>query len=433
MRSYRKVLSAVVFLALGVALLGPGATGASATTCPNSLTFVGIGPAAQNVAQETWTAGYAAACLNSPEPEYSPVASGPAGPELEAFRFIGSGSIDHEAQFVGSDAPPSAAQITNAEAVSGGAKPVIVPVAQTAIVVVIHPPANCKFPANKGITWTELNKVFGGSGITSWNQFSNIEATVTGACNHEITRVVRGDASGTTKEFKKYLSVLETSKGAAGLPCATGTGSATRWAELTNWSSASGEPNIVWPQCTASTPIVARGGGRALARCVANNANTIGYADLPDAKGASDGIVVLQNGEVAGTPIYAHPDNTTTSTARCESARYTVPVEGREGHSGKSVDWSGVSGAAPSVGGTEYPLCTLTYDLGWDNYADAGYGTNATGWGLDVAAYVKYEVTPSEGQSAIAGKWYSTLPVGGGGGSPTGVQSAAEFAASKLP
>jgi ABC-type phosphate transport system substrate-binding protein len=346
----------------------------------------GIGSTLQKVAQETWTGrevpfglplgafphvpttktGYYKACEPKAQPPTVSYTGTGAGAALTAFRFLGVGAINTNVHYIGTEAPPTAAMIANAEAVAGGAKPVIVPVSQTAISVVVHPPANCVFKAGKGITWGELNKVFGGNGITAWNQFSNIEATVAGACNAAITRVVRAEASGVTYQFKNYLSVLETTLAAEAPPCVTaGVGT---WGELKS-ISATGTPNTVWPQCMGGTAVVTAEGDGALAQKVAATEGTIGYSALPNAKAKGATSALLQNGVVVGIARYASPENAVNGTARCLTPRYTVPVAGRRGAgAGESVDWSQVFGAQPQIGGTEYPLCTLAFDVGWNNY-----------------------------------------------------------------
>jgi ABC-type phosphate transport system substrate-binding protein len=442
-----------------------GVTASSALALPNcapeSTMIKGMGSSLQKSAQEVWTGravasvtksseiategtanseanSYRAKCASATHPPAVTYGSSGSGPGLAAFRFTGTGTeINHELGFVASDDGPSATQITHAQEVSGGAKAVIVPVTQTAIAVVVHPPAGCVI---EEITWGDLNKVFNGNGIKKWNEFSTKVEEVSGSCNAEITRVVRAEGSGTTYQFKNYLSELELHQGAVGLPCTVeGT---THWAGLREVGTGE-KPNIVWPECTGHTPVHQAAGGGALAEYVQKNVNTIGYAALPDAKSKSATTVKLQNGVVSSTPHYAEPGKTSTKTARCENSRYTVPSNGRKNvGTGESVDWSSVYGAQPEIGGTEYPLCTLTYQVGWTNYSSAGYGTEATNIGNLVKDFItNYEVQTGTGlgQKAIEGHWYSALPSTVLSTKTTesekqeaNVQGAAELAASKL-
>jgi ABC-type phosphate transport system substrate-binding protein len=425
-----------------LAIVGVGGAAASEVAsppphCPNALAIKGKGSSLQKFAQiEIWNKKYNTACsATGTTVSYESTGSGPG---LEAFRFTGSGTeINHSYQFIGSDDAPSRTQIEHAEEVSGGAKPVVVPVSQTAIAIVAHPPTGCKFTSGTGITWKDLNKVFGGNGITEWSQFTNIEETTANACKSPVIRYVRAEGSGTTYQFKNYLQTLHTSESAEALPCTVslpGGGTATEWSQL-EVVGASEQPNKTWPQCTSSTEVKTAAGGGKLVEEVSATSGTIGYAALPDAEAhiAAANIIPLQNGEVSGSPIYRSPANTTTKNARCEEARYVVPTEARMTGSGTGIaaDWSTVFGANPSIGGTEYPLCTLTYDIGWTNYTSAGYGTNATGWGKDVADYIRNYVVPTaQGQKALIGRWYSALPAGV---AARNVQGAAEFSAEQLP
>lgn len=415
------------------AIAGMGAGGATAApACPNKLEFHGKGSTLQKAAQEVWTVSYNLACANAPKVSYEPTGSGPA---LEAFGFINAPlKVNNAIQFIGTDDAPNAAQIVAAEGLAG-TKPIVVPVSQTAIAVMINPPANCQFKAKKGITWNDLSKAFGGNGITKWEQFTNIEATVAGACNAPVKRVVRKEGSGTTYQFKNYLSTLEKAPILAEAPpCA-----AAKWSELKE-IGAEEKPNITWPECLGGTKVITAAGGGALAAKVVATEGAIGYAALPDAKANGAMLALMQDAAPAGEPMYGAAGKeevvggVVRKTARCGTLRYTVPAGGQRGPggTGEAVDWSEVFGAKPRAGGGEYPLCTLTYDIGWKNYLAAGYGANAGGWGEDVGDYIRnYVVPPAEGQTAIVGSWYSPLPAVVG--AATNVQEAAEFAAEKLP
>jgi ABC-type phosphate transport system substrate-binding protein len=348
-----------------------------------------------------------------------------SGSGLAAFRFTGAGAILGEFGFVGTDDAPNRAQIENAEAAAAGAKPVIIPVAQTAIAVMVNPPSGCKFKSGKGITSIELAEVFGGgtttTGIKKWSELSQTEGT----CNVAIKRVVRAEGSGTTFQFKNYLQVVKPA-----LPCSTtpsGGSAQTEWKGLEEVE----EPNKTWPTCTGGTEILTAAGGGALAEKVVATANSIGYASLPDAQAKSATSVALQNGEVSGEPTFRAPGRASNKTARCDEARYTVPVEARMAGTGKGIsnDWSKVFGATPSIGGEEYPLCTLTYDIGWNEYPTSIF---AAGLGKDVTDYLRNYVLAA-GQTDLVGNWYSKLPSIGGTGGELNVQDAAEFAALSLP
>lgn len=426
--------SAGVLAATTAAIMAVGGAGASiaSAACPGAeaLSIQGRGSSLQRVAQENWTGrkvpttegvtpyeelagpiGYARTVANGGCSE-APVSytSTSSGSGLTAFRFNGSGSVLTQFAFVGTDDGPTRAQIENAEsATSNTARPVIVPVAETSIAVVVNPPANCEFVSKKGISWTQLNQIFAGT-LKTWE---GLKPNVTGTgCTSSapITRVVREDGSGTTYQFKNYLSALETEHAAAGPGCGLGT-----WASL-EAIGAEEKPNVTWPKtgCEAGVElsnVVAVKGGGGVAETVQKNAGYIGYASLPDAKGKSAAQALLQDKTTEGEAVYAAPAASSGETSNCGARVYTVPAAagtepgGREGESGVAVNWSKVFGASPAVGGGLYPLCTLTYDVAWNNYANAGY-TEGSKVAKNVKSYLEYVL--GTGQSV--GKWYQALP-----------------------
>jgi len=440
-----------------MAIAGAGASGASAApTCPEGVHIKGMGSSLQKVAQEFWTGrevktvttpseipaegaanananSYRAKCASKSTPPTVTYGSSGSGKGIAAFGYSG-GSLNNELAFVGTDDGPNATQIASAES-AGGTQAVILPATQTAIAVMVHLPSGCSITG--GITWTDLNKVFGGKTIKKWSELSTASSKVTGGpCDHEITRVVRAEGSGTSLQFKNYLQALHTEAGAEKLPCKTeGT---EEWSGLEEVGTGE-KPNTVWP-CTVAeggTPIVTAAGGGAVATKVDETENTIGYAALPDAEAhLSHGATLakLQNGTSGGLPKYAEPATATGSNARCENARYTVPNAGIRGvGTGLSVNWSTVFGAQPKIGGTEYPLCTLTYIAAWNEYSEAKYGANHAAIQSLVNDYVQNYIVPSaEGQAAISGHWYAPLPTGSGSGTATDVLDSAQFIAEKL-
>src|SRR5262249_39231865 len=144
------------------------------------------------------------------------------------------------------------------------------------------------------------------------------------ACEKPIVRVVRGEGSGTTFQFKNYLSTLETTEGikAEGLPCETE--GHTHWGELLEIGAKvevepgvfREPPNTSWP-CEGANPVVRAAGGGALAKKVTETAGGIGYSSLPDTKANKAVAALVQNGTLLGKATYAEPGNAETSTARC--------------------------------------------------------------------------------------------------------------------
>src|ERR1700761_9353753 len=286
-----------------LAVFGMGAGSAvAAPTCPGG-TIAGQGSTLQKIAQGVWTGKYNSDCGAGTSVSYTGTGSG-AG--LKAMGYQGGSIETATTQYAGTDEAPEKSQIEVAEKLAKG-NTVIAPVTQTAIAVVIHPPTGCSFESETGITWAQLNKVFGGTTITNWNQLG-----MTGgeSCNHAITRVVRKDGSGTTYQFKNYLATLEETTGikAETLPCETA-GSKT-WAGLrknNGKTKAEGNPNLNWPECGTHSTVVAVEGGGGVAKTVAENVGDIGYAALPDAKGKSASVAELQNGKTGSLPRFAAP------------------------------------------------------------------------------------------------------------------------------
>jgi ABC-type phosphate transport system substrate-binding protein len=442
-RTGLRAASVVGVLAVVAAVGGIGATSAvAAPTCPSNAVkaIEGRGSASQRIAEQVWTgreaptgaltaiphaleisgfSTYASFCETTPSVSYTSTNDRDA---LGAFRFLGSGVIEngthagetHSMAFVASDEAPAKGQIENAEAattggVATGANPLIIPVAQTSIAVIVHPPAGCTLTSDKthGISSIELNKIFSGT-MKVWSELASHSGP---SCEHTITRVVREDMSNTTWQFKNYLSVLETTLKGEGPGCSLGTWAALRPIE----NLTTGAPNTTWPECVERTPLVKKITGAALAQYVASTSGTIGYAVLPDATAKAAEVARLQDDPKA---IYAPPEVGTTSN--CGAQRFTVPTS----TTGEGVDWSNVTSAVPTIGGGLYPLCTLTYDLAWSSYAKAGYAS-AAARAEDVKDFIGYVLSGS-GQSI--GERYEPLPSVAG----HEVLQAAELAASKI-
>ena len=358
--------------------------------------IAGAGSTLQRAAhQEVWGPAFAGTACNegtTPEVSYDPVGSG-AG--LDSWGADGSGALDTGRAFIGTDEAPDAEELANVKAAAGGSDVAVIPVAQTAIALLANPPAGCTVEA---ITNSNLAGVMEGR-IANWSKVEGAE----GSCNAPITRVVRGDDSGTTAQFKSYLLRLNPK----GLLCTTGaTEGRASWAELAN---------TAWPEACPEKTLsqVLRpgsGGGIALVDAVDATPGAIGYAALPDALAAKDAgtaILDLQNNgqRKAAEATFASPG--TGGAANCSAATYQVPVLNRA----LNVDWSGVFSARPAAGGANYPLCALTYALALADYSAAGFADE----GVAVTAYDYlrgYALAPA-GQSAIAAAGYAPLPGSG--------------------
>jgi ABC-type phosphate transport system substrate-binding protein len=424
-----------VVLAGTVALMGVGgarASVASAACVPigENMAIAGSGSTLQREGQARWTSGthFGTECPNTPV-TYTATSSSEG---LIAFGFTSS-AIAHKTAFVGTDAAPHPQQIVNAERVSE-TKPLVIPVAETAIAVVINPPGSnteCKLATGThGISYVQLTQIFGGKELKTWKQLEEGGVVEGAKCTGEITRVVPGEGSGTTYQFKNYLATLQASFGGKPLPCSLPGAEENAFGEViaepstTNWKNmrliGTGErPNILWPEpaepvegkvgnCTEASRLVRRVGDASVSEYVAGTNGTIGFAALPDAE--AEGAEVAQLQDATPTVRYAGPVKPSTTESNCSERAYEVPVGGREGEAAEGVNWSQVFGAKPNVGNGEYPLCALTYDLAWKSYASADY-MKGTILAKNVKSFQEYIVS-ANGQSVLREHYYQALPIG---------------------
>jgi ABC-type phosphate transport system substrate-binding protein len=391
---------------VALAVAGLGASGASAAVECTGNSITGAGSSLQKVAQnEVWKKGFEASiCPGGPTITYNSVGSGTG---MKEWNYDGvKGSINTGLAFIGTDDGPTTEQIANVTGVAKGADLLVVPVAQTAISIVANPPVGCEI---EKITNIDLEAVFRGTYLT-WSKIP----TASGECSSPITRVVRKDGSGTSYQFKNYIS--KTNK--AGLPCTTGKteGKAT-WKELEPITDGTtGAPNTTWPEsCTGKTlsTVIRPGanGGGELVKLVKTTAGSIGYAALPDAK-ANEAPVILavqNNGQKIEGATYGEAE-AEGKLANCSQTAYEVPQNARAilGSTGLNVDWSKVFGGNPGVGGAAYPICTLTYDLAFRGYKNPGFKFKDYVTAHD---YLK-EFIVEGGQAVLetSGTYYAPLP-----------------------
>jgi ABC-type phosphate transport system substrate-binding protein len=414
-RSVRRagLLAGAAVVALGIG--GVTAGGAAAAPSCTGSNIIGEGASLQKVAQiNVWTQKF----CGGGKVEYKPEGSG-AG--LAAWDFNGPDAkpFDTTRSFVASDDAPTTTQIANAKTAAGGATDVLViPVAQTAIGVAVNPPAGCDV---EEITNQQLESIFRGN-VKTWGKIDTaFGAGCTGAA---ITRVVRFDGSGTTYQFKNYLASVNSAK----LAC---TEPSRNWSELRPIETGS-NPNTTWPEngkggCAAGTlsSVVTAGanGGGALVKKVNTTDGSIGYAALPDIEanreeGVTHWAKLQNNGLVKlSKATFAEPGIESGQSANCNNAKYTVPANGRVGSgTGIAVDWSQVFGANNKIGGEDYPLCTITYDMSLTKFGSVstvpGGATFTEGQFVTAKDYLKEYVTAEAGQTdiATAEKWYAALP-----------------------
>lgn len=441
-RSARAGVRAALLAGAAVAVVGLGAGSAAAAPSCTGANIVGRGASLQKIAQQNvWSPAFHSEICNSgtePTVTYESVGSGPG---LEKWNHnLKEGKINTAYSFIGTDDAPTTTQIGNITSVAGGAGLLTIPVTQTAISIIANPPAGCDVEA---ITNKDLENVFNGT-ILKWSQLSTILAEPNPACNYAIKRVVRTEGSGTTYQFKNYLWMLNKK----GLACTTGgTEGKASWQELEPISVAeTGAPNTTWPEdegCAVPRSQVLRGaGGGAVAEKVIATSGSIGYASLPDSKSKiaacektstclnTEILSVQNNGKrKLAEATFASPQ--AAEQANCATARYLVPVNARPAktHTALNVDWSQVFGAKidTTKTGGGYPVCTLTYDLAFNDYSSAGF---TEGQEVTVKDYLTEYITQAAGQEDIASNYYAPLPSGESLG--YNVLAAAQFTASKV-
>ncbi len=410
----------------------------------------------------------------------------------ECFDFkiseTGPGKRAESTRFGGSDAPLTVTQQVNADAAGGEHPGVIhqIPVAAFATAIIVHFPEGCKLkepgtgPAANGagslnedtstggpndpvggstgdsnaeetlrvhITDAEMEKIWDGT-KQAWEDIVPITDMETDAKSAKpatpeecgklpVMRIVRFDGSGTTYNFKAFLSLLP------GTPSGLWTeapvaGDNHNWPETFN--SEKKQPSKVNEStkvCESTNDIctaLEKGGGP-LTEAVAATDGSIGYADLATSrkhgfymekkkddhtywvpmqtvspeKGNEIGTTYVEPAEVATSNLSASPEG-----ANCTDADYRgYPTEGADPTLGdweKSIATGSTAMAIASEPTHAYPVCGLTYDFAWDDYATVyGEAGEEQAKARTVKDYLE-AVESDQGQYQLALHDYGTLP-----------------------
>jgi hypothetical protein len=418
-----------------LALAGINAGVASADPTCEGANVTGMGSSLQAQAhQDVWIPKFKESHCPGTTPTVG-YDSTDSGTGLAAWSAFGGTSIDHEAQFIGTDQPPNAEQVKNIRTATAAqnsrgeaADLAVIPVAQTAVAIVANPPRYCTITKIKR---GALEKVFQGNKLF-WFEIGTASGI---GCIAQVTRVVPADVSGTTYQFKHYLAL----NNEAGLKCLS--------APNDTWSALqSAALNTTWPESckghllsspvkhsvqggVGSTPGV---GGTDEVDTVNATPGSIGFAALPDAEASKSGrttVLALQNGTTgSGSVTYANPGTAAGQAANCGSATYAVPAQAQiEVGSGLNADWSQTYGS--TIESATYPLCTLTWDLTFSGYQRAGFTESQA---TTVKDYLFWYGLREGGQEDIASaeKWYAPLP--NTEEEATNVYLAAVFAAAQI-
>jgi len=404
------------------------------------------------------------------------------------------GSRKAVTRFGGSDAPPTPTQKANMESSASEhpGKLHVLPVTSFAVAAVVHFPQGCKLEdpeqaggnkntttgkpndpagAETGDKFTKgtlrvhieaktLEEIWSGT-VTTWGKVLEREGVVrlhnegkdkptakleeeegiTECKNVPVRRVVRKDGSGTTYNFKAYLSLL---------PGAVVAGK-NLWKESpvvgdnTNWPLSVGGEKTAPPEvgvtnvCNAATSahLICRGpenGGGGVAKVVEATDGSIGYLDLatahqknftitPEVEDVDYWIPLqtvnpkeVEEGKSGIGANYVEPSqnpllNLSTegegAGANCTNADYRgYPSAEADPTLG---DWSQAIGTG-SLDAKTYPACGLTYDFAWDDDSTVYGNTEAEEKQARTIKDYLTALTSVEGQTEVLAVNYGKLP-----------------------
>jgi ABC-type phosphate transport system substrate-binding protein len=379
----------------------------------------GAGSSLQKVAQtEVWGPNHwvtklgAEECEKVVEVKYNPTSSG-KGKEQWGYETKTLGTESPFPVFVGTDLAPSAAQIENMSEAGGQAAKknvMAVPVAQSAVTVMVSLPEGCK-PAATAKKAEIKNAVLREEWEKGAKQFSAfLKDKVEGTCTASLKLKARSSNSGTTAGFKRYFDTLSKE--------------AEPWKKLNETPLHS--ENTEWPAELEASGNLEKccAKGSELAKTVFENPGTSGYADLSDARHEGFTTTWAEH-EVAGKKFWSavalveskeeftNPEEGTGGGSNCKKAKYEKEKEKVE----PGIDWSAAKQANVAEKGA-YSICTLTFDLTWKEYErpalEAKYGTKAeTEEKRNTELnYLKWIVSGTGGQviKTLTEKHYGALP-----------------------
>lgn len=335
-----------------------------------------------------------------------------SGGKFELIPTLSSNGTKLDA-YVGTDDPPTEAQLAHTKGGAGSktaeTTALTVPTVAAPIAIIIHLPAECTLSSEANVTNAHLSTVFADETIT-WSTL--LGAAVSGSkCSEKPMVDVRSDSSGTSFALKQYLCQVNPSL----------------WGKVTKSEECESGKEFVtdaskWPNetITPEVPLLKHTKGENLgspgeAEAVSEEAGSIGYVNLANAAAdkfeLSKGSLFWANIEGESGTEFADP-LVNASTANCPTT-YSFPT-GVQAEAEKGF-WTKVHLAQKGTKGA-YPICTFTYDIGWENYKttalEADYSSKGTEVGATAKAYFEYMTkTGSKGQSKLAGD-YAPLPTG---------------------
>lgn len=430
-RARRIVPACVLGAVAAAAAAAPGAANAALLKQCGGSNIAGAGSSLQQIAQEkVWSKDFntskdSAACSGKqgtkqrPEVTYVTTSSGKGYKawhekhEFGVYGFIGTDNTVNQSEKEALEGEVDFEGLTS--------EVLTVPVAQSAVAIVINLPEGCLAESAEStakgrlvLSQKALEGIYAGS-VTKWSQLTEggdklVQNPAEGepVCNPEtaIQPVVRKDASGTTHIFKRFLNwtepgALATSKGAK------------TWNELSEL-----ENSTLWPE--AIKPLEGEKSPGLLEK-VSTTPGSIGYAVLADSRekgfappsggpGTQKFWAEVESSVKSGKPVYADPsengDVEAVSNSNCKKTVYTNGKASFPPPSVKST-WNEVTTERYSK---SYAICGLTYDLALTNYAAyKGWGTSQ-GEATTVENYLAYVTAKAGGQKEIKNHDYLALP-----------------------
>jgi ABC-type phosphate transport system substrate-binding protein len=344
----------------------------------------------------------------------------PGENKLDAFIGTDVGPEAKAASEGGTPEPKSQMGLMDEAGKSGSTnnKVVTVPIAQSAIAVIVSLPVGCTPMAvsttSPEVTNKELQETWFKKGLNFLELLSNLELLGT-PCDTEPDLQARSKPSGTTAGFKRYMNDLNEGNWKALVETA-------EKAENTEWPSGTKQLNATGPEENDT--------GGHLALKVYDTPGTMGYADLADARNVGftgtatehtnakgekyySFFVLINNGpEGPGTLGVFEGPEANHGGSNCVKAEYPLPLT-----VGPDVDWSGAkqNNTAAGVAGV-YPICTLTFDVAWQWYSlvtDPGTLLKYTEAQEEtVFNYLSWVVLENGGQAlaGLATNHYAVLP-----------------------
>lgn len=405
-----------------LAVMGLGAAGVAPASALATLTCVtGSGSSLQEEQQKMWseTGGFSPSLGCGKAVTYTATGSGQGLSEFgvnatEVLKPTESGNGSKLDAFVGTDDPPTHAQLLEIEKAGGtGSKPLAVPTVAAPVAVLFHPPAGCSFTTSNGhfslsphllaLVWEKARLAWEAVILAAG-------ATPVGTCSASVLREVRSDSSGTSFAFKQFLCQAEPAE----------------WGKVTKASECeSGKLYVTdaveWPTnsevMTEHGAKVANNKSKGEVEAVEETAGSVGYANLGDAVKSTVGFLAYGLTSHALSLFWGQLEknepvkNTTEGNCPGTYAFGTgVKAEAEEGNWSK-VHFGNVAETSA------YPLCTFTYDVSWSNFntanllADYGAEPKDAEVAETTRQYFEYMTSTATGVGQkLIQAYYSPLP-----------------------